>query len=231
MWPRFIFKHWKQLNFKISTTFQFQNHNPMSTLKYWKEFCIFIEQNPKIFPTILIWTFGRTFHLVNNLLLLHDFKRLRGHGINNSSIFLAESHISTTTSANYLGKYCVWFFRYLIQCQNKQHLALAIHILRSHDNLHLLLAHLQAFRCLDRASIFAAKKGIGVVFLQKKKVLVVICADKSNIRRVNNICTWTEMWKQKQKMCSLIAAKTYKRAMAGVRAMTWGQKGKRAKGQ
>ena len=62
---------------------------------------------------------------------------------------------------------------------------MAIHILRSHDNLHLLLAHLQAFRCLNRASIFAAKKGIDV----EKKVLVVICAGKSNIRRVDDICT------------------------------------------
>ena len=66
---------------------------------------------------------------------------------------------------------------------------LAIHILKSHDDLHMLLAHLQAFRCLDGASIFAVKKGIEVVCLREKKVLVVICADKSNIRRVNVIST------------------------------------------
>ena len=80
---------------------------------------------------------------------------------------------------------------------------LVIHILRSHNDLHLLLAHLQAFRCLDRASTFAAKKGIDVVCLRKNKVLVVIFAGKSNIRRVEDICTWTEMWKQIQKMSSL----------------------------
>ena len=66
---------------------------------------------------------------------------------------------------------------------------MANHILRSHDDLHLLLAHRQAFRCLDRASIFAAKKGIDIVCFREKKVLVVICAGKSNIRRVNDICT------------------------------------------
>ena len=73
--------------------------------------------------------------------------------------------------------------------QNKQYLALAIHILRSHDILHLILAHLQAFRCLDRASIIAAKKGIDVVCLGEMKVFVVICADKRNIRRVDDIYT------------------------------------------
>ena len=34
--------------------------------------------------------------------------------INNSSTFFPESHISTTTSANYLGKYCARFFRHFI---------------------------------------------------------------------------------------------------------------------
>ena len=80
--------------------------------------------------------------------------------INNSLIFLAEYYISTNTSANYLGKYCGRFFR-----------------------------HLQAFRCLDRASTIAAKKGKDVVCLREKKVIVVICAGKSNIRRVDDICT------------------------------------------
>jgi hypothetical protein len=40
---------------------------------------------------------------------------------------------------------------------------LAIHILRSHDDLHQLLAPLPDFRCLDRASTFAAKTGKDVV--------------------------------------------------------------------
>ena len=116
MWPKFIFKHWQQLNFKISTIFQFQNHNPIWTSKYWKEFCIFIEHCSKIprsLPPISIWILGRTFYLVDNFLILHVVKRLRGHRINNFSTFLAESHISTTKSANYLGKYCVRFFKHL----------------------------------------------------------------------------------------------------------------------
>ena len=62
-------------------------------------------------------------------------------------------------------------------------MALAIQILRSHDDLHLLLAHLQAFRCFDRASTFAAKKSIDIVCLRDNEVLVVIFAGKSNIRR------------------------------------------------
>ena len=62
---------------------------------------------------------------------------------------------------------------------------MAIHILRSHDDLHLL----QAFGCFDKASTFAAKKSIDVNCLREKKVIVVICASKSNIRRVDNICT------------------------------------------
>ena len=73
---------------------------------------------------------------------------------------------------------------------------LAIHILRPHDDLHLLLAQLQALRCLNRASTFAARKarkGKDVVCLREKKVIVVIYAGKSNIRRVDDICTITEM--------------------------------------
>ena len=130
-------------------------------------------------------------HLVDNLLLLLVVKRLRGHRINNFLDYLSrvtQLHISTTMSANYLGKYCVRFY--------KQYLAMAIHILRSRDDdLHLLIAHLQAFRCLDRASTFAAKKDRSkdVVCLREKKVIVVICAGKSNIRRVDDICTITEM--------------------------------------
>ena len=95
---------------------------------------------PSSQQNIFLWffPFSQT-HLVDNLLLLHVVKCLRGHRINNSLTFLAEYYISTTTSANYLGKYCGRFFR-----------------------------HLQAFRCLDRAPTIAAKKGKDVVCLQKR---------------------------------------------------------------
>ena len=113
---------------------------------------------------------------------------------------------------------------------------MAIHILRSHDDLHLLLAYLQATRCLDRASTFAAKKGKDVVCLREKKVIVVICAGKSNIRRVDDICTWTEMWKQIQTISSLDSRQNLNEQKnhdggkgKGVRAK--GQKGKRTRGQ
>ena len=112
---------------------------------------------------------------------------------------------------------------------------LAIHILRSHDDLHQLLAPLPDFRFWDRASTFAAKMGKDVVWLPEKKVIVVICAGKSNIRRVDDICTWTEMWKQIQKMSSLDSRHKWTRepwrgqgqGHGGKRAI--GQKGKRAK--
>ena len=69
---------------------------------------------PSSQQNIFLWffPFSQT-HLVDNLLLLHVVKCLRGHRINNSLTFLAEYYISTTTSANYLGKYCVCFFRHL----------------------------------------------------------------------------------------------------------------------
>ena len=96
---------------------------------------------PSSQQNIFLWffPFSQT-HLVGNLVLLHIVKCLRGHRINNSLTFLAEYYISTTTSANYLGKHCGRFFR-----------------------------HLQAFRCLDRASTIAAKKGKDVVCLQRRR--------------------------------------------------------------
>ena len=113
---------------------------------------------------------------------------------------------------------------------------LAIHILRSHDDLHQLLAPLPDFRCLDRASTFAAKTGKDVVWLPEKKVIVVICAGKSNIKRVDDICTWTEMWKQIQKMSSFdsrqkINEQENHEEGKGKGMGAKGQKGKRAKGQ
>ena len=63
---------------------------------------------PSSQQNIFLWffPFSQT-HLVGNLFLLHVVKCLRGHRINNSLTFLAEYYISTTTSANYLGKYTV----------------------------------------------------------------------------------------------------------------------------
>ena len=94
----------------------------------------------------------------------------------------------------------------------------------------------------SRASTFAAKKGKDVVCLREKKVIVVICAGKSNIRRVDDICTWTEMWKQMQTISSLDSRQNLNEQKnhdggkgKGVRAKgqtgkrTRGQKGKRAK--
>ena len=68
----------------------------------------------------------------------------------------------------------------------------------------------------------------------KNKVIVVICAGKSNIKRVDGICTWTEMWKQIQKMSSLdsrqnINEQENHEGGKGKGMGAKGQKGKRAK--
>ena len=60
----------------------------------------------------------------------------------------------------------------------------------------------------------------------KNKVIVVICAGKRNIWRVDDICSWTEMWKQKQKMSSLVSRENLTELESKDRG-----KGKRTKGQ
>ena len=64
----------------------------------------------------------------------------------------------------------------------------------------------------------------------KKKVIVVICAGKSNIRRVDDICTWTEMWKQIQTISSLDSRQNLNEQENHDRNKGKG-KGMRAKGQ